>query len=61
MRGMNCEIQTFVYKQRNGYFNFSEDIDLHKLDPNKPIVFDNIWVNPNHLVFIEKMEEGEEK
>jgi len=42
-------------------FNFSEDIDLHKLDPNKPIVFDNIWVNPNHLVFIEKMEEGEEK
>lgn len=42
-------------------FNFSEDIDLHKLDHTKPIVFDNIWVNPNQLVFIEKMEEGEEK
>ena len=40
-------------------FNFWEDIDLHKLDHTKPIVFNNVWVNPNHLVFIEKMEEGE--
>ena len=38
-------------------FNFSGDIDLHKIDHTKPIVFNNIWINPNTVVFIEK-EEG---
>ena len=35
-------------------FEYPEDIDLHKIDHTKPIVFDNIWVNPNMVAFIEK-------
>lgn len=38
-------------------FECESDVDLHKLDHTKPIVFDNIFVNTDHVIYIQKEDQ----
>lgn len=40
-------------------FSSDVDVDLHNLDPKKPIVFNNVYVNMDHVVFIQKESEDD--
>ncbi|MBR5013476.1 MAG: hypothetical protein IKY16_02595 [Bacteroidales bacterium] len=40
-------------------FETKEDIQFDQLDQERPLTFDNIYVNLSHVVFIQK--EGDEK
>lgn len=37
-------------------FDYMEDIDLHKIDPTMPLVFDNNFINLRNVAYICKDE-----
>jgi len=40
-------------------FDFTDDIDFSRLDYTKPICFNNVWINPTMVMFIEKKKAGD--